>query len=214
LILDENEVPKELFDMLQDPLETHNLLESFPAEVLKKLAATAVGSAFNLFSDDGALSPRNRSLLLREVLGPVKRKTFSIDSDVTRELLFNDRNSSSLHLALTTSLFKLLFDFAKSGNEAHQLYLRQNPGRHYLPTPLSDNRPYRPNHVLKKYAPAQLQQLRNQFLREGQCSSACRCELPVEVESIATLPFHEVPLRRRYLTPKTFVNGTLLLLGS
>ena len=149
VILDDKEMPSEVFDMLRDPLETNNLLQHIPRKLWEPWVRSTVGSQFQNYGQDGSISehilqqllkdfaPRDTPpLLLLGALGNSKTKP----PKLSKEVLTTTRNATHVHYALLTALYKTMHDFAKFGNEAHRIYLKKNPGRTYTPTPLSDNR--------------------------------------------------------------------------
>lgn len=204
-------MPSEMFNMLRDPLETTNLLLNIPKQIYSIMAKSSVDSKFANYGNNGVLLVENRKDLLRQYVQYTNKgqKGTTVISSISKDDFLADRNSSLVHYSLLISLYKVLFDFARHGNEAHQLYLKKNLGRVYAPTPLSDNRPIRPNHVLKKFSQQALKKLREDFLREGFCSSDCSCDLVVQ--RVATLPYHEIPESRKYLCPKSFLNASVFL---
>lgn len=150
VILDEKEMPSEVFDMLRDPFETNNLLQYIPRKLWEPWVRSTVGSQFQNYGLDGSLSERSQQQLLRDFASQDVSMSLQLlgkrgDAKqmlpkLSKEVLASNRNATHVHYALVTALYKILYDFAKFGNEAHRIYLKNNPGRTYTPTPLSDNR--------------------------------------------------------------------------
>ncbi len=188
LLLDEKEVPRELFDMLADPAEQHNLLESVPVEKLQQFAAQSAQSNF----------AKGSSGVLGDLV-PLSEHSLAVD-----------RANPKVHLAILAKMFRVLHEFAKSGDEAYQLYFQRNPGRVYPLSITSDQRHVHGN-LYRKVSAKTAAAARISMLLNGTCGSTpCSCDVP-RGEDVPSLPFSEVPEQRQYLTPNRFLNGSRLL---
>lgn len=140
-------MPSEVFDMLRDPFETNNLLQYIPRKVWEPWVRSTIDSQFQNYGLDGLLSERSQQQLLKDLAPSGQYMQLQLlgkrDAKLpklSKEVMASSRNATHVHYALLTALYKTLHDFAKFGNEAHRIYLKNNPGRTYTPTPLSDNR--------------------------------------------------------------------------
>jgi hypothetical protein len=109
LFLNEKEAPCEMFDMLSDPREANNLLHNISQAAFAEFMNLAVESNFA----KGASKLTNNKFAL-----PV----------LTEDVLLNDRGSYRVHVAILVHLFKTMYEFAKHGDEAYQIYFKRNLG--------------------------------------------------------------------------------------
>jgi hypothetical protein len=114
-----------------------------------------------------------------------------------------------VHRFIMSKAYKMLYDFANYGNEAHKQYLLMNPGRIYTPTVESDTRTVVAN-MYRKISKQQAKIIRAKTIDNGYCSTPCSCKIPSAKET-PTLPFGRVPLDRQYLIPHGLINATALL---
>lgn len=219
LILNENNIPIELYDMMYDKYEIKNLINN---ELNIKILKYATNSIKNNFKED------------------IEENNFNL----TRVLLMQNRNSSLIHLHIIKRLFKTLFYFATYGNYAHKKYLQYNKGRIYIPTLLSDatistkflknkknmiiNKDFSKDSMATKMRNKNqinanfnenlndnvLEKKRKEFLNNGYCSTLCPCNVPNNISTIMTLPFEysDEPIESKYIHPNYFLNGTVILL--
>ena len=164
LILDDSEMPFELFDLRADPMEMNNLLESF---TLKEREALIVSSGARARVGGGFTTNKTGSLKIDRIE--------SLYSDLTTNKN-NIRSSKSLHILLFNKFYHTLRDYAKNGNAGHVAYLRANAGRIYLPTTMSNNRGN--SKEARSIKPGQ-QEAEMATLVQGQCSSPCSCASPL-----------------------------------
>lgn len=119
------------------------------------------------------------------------------------------RSDPFVHRFIVSKTYKILYDFANYGNEAHKLYLSMNPGRIYVPTVESDTRTVVGN-MYRKISKKAAIHIRNRTITLGFCSTPCSCKVP-SAKDTPTLPFADIPIDRQYLNPHGLINGTALL---
>eukprot|EP01038_Epipyxis_sp_PR26KG_P004542 gene4542-6412_t len=182
LFLDENELPFEMYDMRIDAHETHNLLSKSQYDNMRQ----------KIQSKD--------SYLMNSIKNEPSINTLDI---------YKKRNDTGIHNGIMIRLFKVMKEYALFGDEAHRIYLKENNGRHYLPTIKSDNRPVRSN-IYKLHSRQEVEELLKIFLKNNSCSTSCDCR-PKSTLELASLPFSKTATNRLYLIPSGFLNGTLFL---
>jgi hypothetical protein len=219
LILNENNMPIELYDMMNDKYEIKNLINNEMTNNIFEYSKNQIRDNF-------------------------KEDTEENNFKLTRVLLMQNRNSSIIHLHFIKRLFKTLYYYAKYGNYAHIKYLQYNSGRIYNPSLLSDstkstkflknNKNFMINKDFSKDSMAEkmrkknqltnnfnenlsdkvLENKRKEFLNNGYCSTLCSCNIPNNISNINTLPFKysDEPIASKYINPNYFLNGTIILL--
>ncbi len=161
IILNQLESPMEMYDLRYDMEEKENLI-----------SCCQHWPAPRFHNFPNTLSKPDQALL------------FSGNSG-----LENIRNESILHMLLVSKLLPLMQDFATHGDEAHQLYVKLNPGRHYQPTQESDERNLRGKNIYKIVSKEKSQQIRESNLG-ATCSTQCLCQVP-SARDVPTLPFND-----------------------
>jgi arylsulfatase A-like enzyme len=182
VILDERERMFEMYDMKSDRFETANLLAGVGPAFWVQVNTTAYTAEAVLSSDK---SP------LRKV----------VTKQVTLKMLLEERSNPGVHVWLAAHVYKLMQDYVRGGNLAHQLVLRANPGWFYTPTVLSDYRhDFIDGPVLTARASGRGAEEDMARLLAGSCGSTpCPCELRT-ARQVAALPFEKVP-QYAYLSP-------------
>jgi arylsulfatase A len=206
ILLNEHDIPWEMFDLKYDPNEKNNLLERFQSpEHWKPFVAQ-----FEAFKTSLPPSPFVGS---------------STSMSLSRQQLLKQRQNSTVHLAVVERVFHSMYMYARRGDEGHRTYLGLNPGLKYDPSPLSDQRPMRTNMFNKGMTMTKAQELRKTLLSKGSCGTTpCSCDIPT-VSQVNTLPFPGLDTTMTSssavdnkngmwwnpITPQSFFNATRIL---
>jgi hypothetical protein len=184
LLLDEHELPFQLFDMRTDPIEQHNLLP-----------ARSAGQW--------------RSFLAQCPQQPGSNPAAAVS--ITRHMLRHQRADSALHLSIVCRMQASMLEYVTRGDEAYRQYRAQHPQLRYKATPYSDQRPVLQSIRVSLQEQARL---KKELLFHTGCGSApCSCAIKT-VSQVPALPFPvlEVGERsRRTAAPWPFINASLLL---
>lgn len=185
-ILDEAEVPMEVFDLFADPKEERNLLPG-DSKYWKKFAI-----------DFPSVSP----------VGFV-----SSSFKLTRNHLFDLRDHPNVIYRLMMRVFAAMRSYAQRGANGYHNYLTRWPQLRYNPTPPSNERHVITN-IYKKISREQMPNFIRDFLTKGTCGKApCNCSVPM-ASNIPTLPFDPIDPRDAasvVTMPFPFVNATMIL---
>lgn len=161
IILGEKEEPLEIFDMREDPKERQNLFQPY-----------SKWSSSQLLSYPQRFTKADQSQLC------------SLSSSTS--LLA--RNTTT-PLYLLSKVYAHMVAYAQHGNEAHRIYLAENPGREYNPTPQSDQRSVRGANIYR--FTSREQGLKNKHTNlVSTCSSPCECGVPW-AHQVSSLPFNK-----------------------
>jgi arylsulfatase A-like enzyme len=120
------------------------------------------------------------------------------------------RARPAVHQWIISHVYSLIKDFAEYGNEAHKLYMKENRGRLYTPTPESDIRSFveNPYKIISREKAAAIKR----DLLNGTCSTPCHCESPRGVSKLTpSLPFERVPNAHTNIIPGMVQDASVLL---
>ncbi len=188
VMLDENELPFEMFDIRLDVKEEKNLIEK-----VKK----------HEWEDLLRMNPK-------DVLKKLKI------SKLTRSMIMKHRQDINIHILIVLKLYPHMKEYVKRGDEAYRRYLEKYPALRYPPSPLSDNRPLRSN-VYRLHTVQQANAIRDKLVLEGSCNlKPCSCDF-VSVSQVSSLPFPTVSPDQRWMNvtiPVPFFNSSLILLDA
>ncbi len=235
IILDEDEIPLEMFDLKHDPTEQHNLLTDRNIQYWKSLVGQfdAVKATLPMVPITGSSlnsgnSKTNNKKQLATTSGSDTQQQLT---HLTRNLVQKQRQNSAVHHFMVEKMYHTLYNYAKRGNEGYRRYIEQHPGLKYEASPLSDQRPLRTNIFRKGMTMEKAAQIRNHLMAHGSCGDTpCSCEIKV-ASQIRTLPFpglieiegtqqlvERVPPTKlsdalwwNPLAPQSFVNGSRIL---
>ena len=148
LVLNGTEYPTELFDMKVDKTESNNLLKGIPKGALdlrqhpyaKKQAGGGVGGGGS--GGGGGAFGFALSLTSSKPATPTSAPSEEDMLELFSRSLHDQslRGDARLHQWIVAHAYPAVRDFARHGNEAHKLYLKENKGREYVPTVESDTR--------------------------------------------------------------------------
>jgi hypothetical protein len=189
IILDENELPFEIFDLKSDVVESKNLLLSSSADFWKECKSFVISQNSKKEEGSKSLSPP----VLRLSYHPTNQQgqtssskkgvsspsilTIGSVSDLptklSKQLISHPKSSSSRNdlyvvFSILYRVYPLLVNYALFGNTAYLKYLEKYPETRYVPSPLSDQRPMASN-VNRLFTPQKANALKNQLLHEGSC---------------------------------------------
>lgn len=160
IMLNQSDYPAEMYDMRNDKLETNNLLKDV-----------------SFFSASHVVTyPQPKGLLDFATLNTTKAVPDSL------------RMNSSFHRYLVAKLFSSMQNFVRFGNEAHLVYLAENPSREYVPTVESDIRHSR--HPVYKSMNKEAADKYRAELMAGVCASSCECHVP-DIHQVSAFPFNK-----------------------
>ena len=193
--LNKDNVPEQLYDMIADPKEQHNLLDLVGWK-------TSISELLNPSPSDPIYQ-----------FHPTK-------NDFQNSIM---RSNRKLHHWMVLHLYKTLVTWSTYGNEAHTIYLKENKFRNYIPSIASDQR-YVVGNPYKVVTKEKAEAIRQKLIHETECNiKLCKCDIPVNISRVNSLPFDAVDASRKYLNPHTyklhsddhknqeFLNGTFLL---
>ena len=119
IILNEQEVMSEMYDMRTDKYEKQNLLANFNSSYWSKFQfSTTAGHHVVTFMPT-----------------PTVHHT-----KITLDTILNERLNEDVHIWIASHMYRVLKDYAKYGNSAYQALLVAHPGWVYSPTVESDYR--------------------------------------------------------------------------
>jgi hypothetical protein len=183
VILNENDVMGEMYDMKNDHVEQKNLLANYSVEYWGNFTfSTANGH--HVVTATPAMPLHG--------------------SKVTLEKMLNDRTDKELHLWIAAHMYRVLKDYATYGNSAHDSLMKAHPEWKYIPTFESDYRMVGKRFDSPRVTKAQLVQ--------GSCKTdSCSCERKT-ASQVQTLPFgHLGDQPTRYLNPGHILDASRLL---
>jgi arylsulfatase A-like enzyme len=191
VILDENEMPFEMYDLKHDPSEQHNLIADRNTQYWKSFidqfeAVQAALPAVPITATTASVSASSKGKKSQSSMSGSDSKSIT---HLTKNLVHKQRQNPAVHHLIVERLYHTLFNYAKRGNEGYRLYLHQNQGLKYEASPLSDQRPMRTNIFRKGMTMDKANQIRQNLMVTGSCGdTACSCEVRT-ASQVKTLPF-------------------------
>lgn len=189
ILLNEEELPFEMFDLRTDLTEENNLI--------------------------GKIKKNDWMEMLKMTPKELKSKLKISSLQLTRTMIMKHRQDMALHILMVLKLFPYLIEYVHRGDEGYRNYLTKYPELRYPPSPLSDNRPLRSN-VHRLYTIQQANSIRDKLLQDGSCGNApCSCAF-VTASQVSPLPFpiisSEGQQRWTNVTiPAAFLNASMIL---
>eukprot|EP01033_Poteriospumella_lacustris_P007148 gene7149-5142_t len=240
VILDENDVPLDMFDLSIDPREQNGLLpliipttttnsiertnfwkefaSSWPNVPMpggepagtSVATATAAAAANVLSSLVGGLSTLGGT--------PPPSSSSSHRSpaqQLTPDQVLYQRQQPAVIYRVLFHLYPALRAFATHGSDGYQAYVNQYPELRYPPTPPSHERPMITN-IYKTMTAERMKGFVADFLRQNLCTttSPCQCEIP-QAKDVRPLPFpREIgrdAVASTIAVPHGYINASVLL---
>jgi arylsulfatase A-like enzyme len=206
IFLNERDEPHEMFDMRIDRFEKNNLLKQQRRIKLEQLAAFESSMTADDWSLLGVGGDNSSHAFGREQ--PNSASSAHRVLDVNNIDIEKCRNSSVFHLLLASRAVPYLQNYAVHGDEAYQLYLRDNPERKYPETPESDQRNV--GGSIYRYTSKEQGQANRKLNMGKVCSAACSCAVP-NARSVSTLPFDKTKKMLSSLIPGEIPNALSLM---
>ena len=187
ILLDEEELPYEMFDMRLDPNEATNLLANYGKQYWKSFVEklshpstkSTVGNKHNVVVSKGKVGQETG----------ISAKVFGESVGLTRNAIMKQRHNSTIHHVIVERMYKTLLAYAKRADEGYRTYLEQHPGHKYNPSPLSDNRPMRTNIFKKGMTMQKANEIAENLVTKGTCGTTpCSCERKT-ASVVKPLPF-------------------------
>lgn len=217
-ILDENELPMEIFDLRNDVSESRNLL--LPEKHREK----------SFWSDfkNHVMNTTRVPLKLKDITqlshrDMVIKNAGDIPLKLSRSMITHPkstmRDNIFLNFYMLYQFYPLMFNYAIHGNNGQAKYLRIHPEVKYTASPLSDFRPMASN-VYKLYTSMKMEELRRNLIYKGSCPVktqpwVCSCEVST-IRTVQELPFHSQEyihenIYRVSMNPQPFLNSSIYL---
>lgn len=186
ILLNEEEIPFEMFDLRVDINEERNLI--------------------------GKLKKNDWLEMLKMSRADIQ-KQLKLTS-LTRLMVMKNRADTNIHIYLVWKLYPHMLEYVRRGDEGYRTYLSHYPELRYPPSPLSDNRPMRSN-VFRLYTPQAANVIRDKLMAEHSCRTTAPCSCAfVSASTVAALPFPLVYEENRWTNvtmPVPFFNSSIIL---
>jgi arylsulfatase A len=217
-ILDEHEIPMEIFDLRNDVIESHNLL--LPGKFHENnFWAEFKHQRMNISKISLRLKGVNQ--MPSVTISKAEDIPFKLVKSMITHPKSTMRSNVLLNFYLLYQFYPLMYNYEMQGQNGYTNYMRQNPEIKYPATPLSDNRPLVSN-VHRQFTPAKMEQLKNELLHKSSCPVSkekpkyvCSCEVST-ISSALPLPFIsndfiQGNIYRASITPTPFLNSSMYL---
>ena len=206
IILNEQEIMSEMYDMRTDKYEKHNLLEG----LLKKTHTQTRGkpslhpsktSTNNNHHSEIQMLPISTEIA-KEGTKPGIKPTGT--SKVTLKMIETDRSNPILHVYIASHMYSIMRNYVKYGNNAHIILKNENPGWVYTSTITSQ---FRADHIRGNNNHHNL----HNILMNNTCKNTlCSCDIKT-ISEVKSLPFEKIDNSLTYLHPGKLLNAIQLL---
>jgi hypothetical protein len=227
IVLDENDVPMEMFDLSFDPREQQNLLPiptNFPnaKEFWSQFSQSWPNTPRAVFKGD-SLQPSQSTLqsfskFVSSLTGSNSHSSANSahnDAEWLRWHIFHRRQHPEILYQVLYHLFPAMRAFATHGSDGYQQYMKQYPELRYPSTPISYERPMITN-VYKTISRDRMDSFVRDFLKNNLCKVAatCSCDIPL-AKDVPPLPYPETigddAVASTIAIPHGYVNASVLL---